>query len=251
MKYEKNSMKVFNKALKPLTIVYITIVSLILFSAQAAMALQNSALPKPFSANYTVSKGRMTLGNLHASLKYSGNQYHYHKFTKATGLAALTGIKITERTDGQFSGHNIKPTHYFFNQSRRSKKRIDKAHFSGNKATGSYKGKPYNIVVSGNTLDRASLELALARDLAANKPRLAYQVIEKGKIKNYTFAKQGQHQIKTAAGTFNTIKVAVVRSSSKRQTTFWMAKELNYMPVKIIHNEKGDVITTVIKNYKL
>ncbi len=245
-------MKMFNKALfKTQSIVHFTIIGLLLFSAQAVMALQNNVLPKAFTANYTVSKGRMTLGNLHASLKYSGNQYHYHKFTKATGLAALTGIKITERTDGQFSGRNIRPTRYLFNQSRRGKQRIDKATFSGNKATGSYKGKPYKVAVPANILDRASLELALARDLAANKPRLTYQVIEKGKIKNYTFAKQGQQQIKTPAGTFNTIKVAVVRGDSKRQTTFWMAKELNYMPVKIIHKEKGDVITTVIKNYKL
>ena len=245
------TMKVFNKALKPLAIIQLTFISLMLFSAQAVIALQNNVLPKAFTANYTVSKGRMTLGNLHASLKYSGNQYHYHKFTKATGLAALTGIKITERTDGQFSGAHIKPSNYFFNQSRRSKKRIDKAHFSGNKAVGSYKGTPYNVAVSANILDRASLELALARDLIANKPRLSYQVLEKGKIKNYTFAKQGQQKVKTAAGTFNTIKVAVIRSNNKRQTTFWMAKELNYMPVKIIHKEKGDVITTVIKNYKL
>jgi hypothetical protein len=224
----------------------ICFVSLLLFSAQAALAL-----PAAFQANYSVAKGSMTLGNLHASLKYSGNNYQYHKYTKATGVAALlTGIKITENTDGQFSGQNITPRNYLFNQSRRSKARIDKAQFTSNRAVGSYKNKAYNVAISPGTQDRASLELVLARDLAQNKTRLIYSVFERGKLKHYSFQKLGYEKIQTPAGTFNALKVQVVRKGNKRETTFWMAKELDYLPVKIRHKEKDDVITTIIKNYK-
>ena len=75
--------------------------------------------------------------------------------------------------------------------------------------------------------------------------------MEKGKIKTLTFAKQGKEKIKTPAGTFNTVKIQVVRNSNKRNTTLWLAEELDYMPVKIRHNEKGNVVTTVIKNVKM
>ena len=226
-------------------------ISLLLVTAQAAMN-QAYALPRAFDANFTVAKGRMTLGNLHASLRYTGNQYQYRKSTKASGFAALvTGMKITENSNGRFAKNAIKPSNYLYNQSRRKKSRIEKIHFNGNKAVGSYKGKPFNLAVSANALDRGSVELALARDLAANKPRLVYPVVEKGKTKNLTFAKLGQEKIKTPAGTFNTIKLRVVRNNNKRNTTFWLAKELDYMPVKVRHNEKGDVITTVIKNFKM
>ncbi len=228
------------------SIVGISLISLLLITTQAAVAL-----PAAFQANYSVAKGSMTLGNLHASLKYSGNTYHYHKYTKATGIAALlTGIKITENTDGQFSGQNIVPKNYLFNQSRRSKSRIDKAQFSSNRAVGSYKNKPYNLAISPGTQDRASLELVLARDLAQNKTRLNYNVIERGKLKKYNFQRLGNEQVKTSAGLFNATKVKVVREGNKRETVFWMAKELDYLPIKIRHKEKGDVITTVIKNYK-
>jgi len=227
------------------------LISLLLVSAQAAMS-QAIALPRAFDADYTVSKGRLTLGNLHTSLKYNGNQYQYRKYTKASGFAAmLTGMKITENSDGQFNKEVIKPRNYLFNQSRRNKFRVEKTRFSGNKAIGSYKGKPYNISISPNALDRGSVELALAHDLATNKTRLVYPVVEKGKVKTLTFAKQGEEKIKTPAGTFNTVKIRVVRNTNKRNTTFWLAKELDYMPVKIRHNEKGDVITTVIKNFKM
>ena len=228
------------------SIVGTILISLLLISTQAVVAL-----PAAFQANYSVAKGSMTLGNLHASLKYSGNTYHYHKYTKATGLAALlTGIKITENTDGQFSGQNIVPKNYLFNQSRRSKSRIDKAQFSANRAVGSYKNTPYNIIIPSGTQDRASLELVLARDLAQNKKRLNYNVVERGKLKKYNFQKLGNEQVQTPAGSFNAMKVKVIREGNKRETVFWMAKELDYLPVKIRHKEKGDVITTVIKNYK-
>ncbi len=209
------------------------------------------AIPTTFEANYSVAKGSMTLGNLHTSLKVSGGRYSYHKYTKATGLAALlTGIKITENTDGTISGNNIRPTHYFLNKARRSKSKIDKVNFSENSASGSYRGKPYKIAIVKNSQDRASLELVLARDIALNKAQLSYPVIEKGGKKQYTFQKLGNEKIQTPAGTFNTVKVKVIRSSDKRDTIFWLAKEVDYMPVKIRHREKGDVITTVLKNYK-
>jgi len=218
----------------------------ILLSTQAIFAI-----PTTFVADYSVAKGSMTLGNLHTSLKVSGNRYSYQKYTKATGLAALiTGIKITENTNGQVSGHSIRPNNYLLNKSQRKKSKIDKIQFSGSNANGNYQGKSYKMSISDNTQDRASLELVLARDVALNKPQLSYPVVERGVKKQYTFQKLGNEKTQTPAGTFNTVKVKVIRSGNKRETIFWLAKETDYMPVKIRHREKGDVITTVLKNYK-
>ena len=163
------------------------LISLLLISTQAVQAL-----PKAFEANYSVAKGSMSLGNLNASLKYSGNRYVYLKSTKATGLAAvLTGITITEQTDGLFSGQNIVPQNYLFNQSRRGKSRIDKVHFSDTKAIGSYKDKRFDLPIQSGIQDRASMELVLAGDIQGNKQRLNYNVVERGKIKEYNFQKLG------------------------------------------------------------
>ncbi|MEE9309712.1 MAG: DUF3108 domain-containing protein [Cocleimonas sp.] len=209
------------------------------------------AIPNTFTANYTVAKGSLTLGNLHTSLKVSGGKYSYHKYTKATGLAALlTKIKIIENTDGTISGSTIKPTSYLLNKSQRRKSKIDRVQFLNNRVNGNYKGKSYNLAIAGNTQDRASLELVLARDLALNKSKLSYPVIESGKKKYYNFQRLGNEKTKTPAGTFNTIKVKVQRSGNTRETILWLGKEIDYMPVKIYHREKKDVITTVLKNYK-
>lgn len=219
---------------------------LLLISSQASFAF-----PPAFQADYTVKKGSMTLGSLKTTLKYSGNKYSYHKKTKATGLAALlTGIKVTENTDGTFSGQQLRPQNYLFKQSRHGKSKIDKTAFRGNKVAGSYKGKPYHFTIKNGTQDRASLELMLAQDLSQKKKSLNYQIIGRGEQQEYKFQRIGQEKIKTPAGTFNTVKVRVIRKGGKRDTTFWMAKELGYIPVKVVHREKKDLITSVIKKYK-
>ncbi len=209
------------------------------------------AMPKAFQADYAVSKGSLSLGNLRTTLKYSGNKYAYHKYTKATGLAAmLTGIKITENSDGQIIGKNFKPINYLYNRAKRSKSKIDKIQFANNRANGSYRNDNFNLAINSDVQDKASLELSLARDLKLNKTRLSYTVISKGKKSQYNFQKLGNEQIKTKAGTFNAVKVKVIRSGTKRETIFWMAKELDYIPVKVRHREKDNVITTIIKSYK-
>jgi len=222
-----------------------TILGLLLVSTQFAFSM-----PTPFVADYSVTKGNMKLGNLHTSLKIQGNKYTYHKYTKSSGLTALlTKVKISENTEGLIAGDSIKPLRYLLNKSQRNKSKVDKIQFKSNKASGSYKGKAYSLSIPGNTQDRASLELVLARDIALNKAQLNYSVVEKGKIKKYLFQKLGHEKVQTPAGNFNAIKVKVARKGKKRETIFWLAKEINYMPVKVQHREKNDVITTILKRY--
>jgi hypothetical protein len=209
------------------------------------------AMPKALTANYTVYKGAMNLGDMNLSLKYSGNQFHYYKDTKAKGLVALiTKAKIIEKVDGSFRGNQIKPKKYYFLQQTRKNSRIENTYFSGKTAKGTYKDKHFNLKLPIGTLDRASLELALANDISNKKPTLRYNVMERGELKQYVFSRQGQEKLTTPAGDFMTIKVKVVRSGNKRSTLFWLAKKLDYMPVKIVHKEKNDVITTVIKSHQ-
>ena len=247
-------MKVINKIMinfKSLAKVFFASLLIIVFSVSNQLMAQPAALPDAFKADYSVARGKLKLGNLHASLKYSGNTYDYRKYTQATGIAALiTGIKITETTNGQLSGLNVIPKSYLFNQSQRNKTRIDKAQFNGREAVGSYKNKPYKVTLPHGAQDRASLELVLARDMAQNKARLQYNIFERGKIKQYNFQKLGVEQIKTPAGTFSAVKVKVIREGKKRETVFWLAEKIDYLPVKIRHTEKGEVITSLIRSYQ-
>ena len=210
------------------------------------------SLPKESSAVFNVTRNGTGVGYLETSLRYLGQTYEYNKYTQSTGLAKLlTKAKITEKVSGKFAGERLIPVSYSFNQSTRKKQVTDKARFAGNRASGMYQGNAYSIQTPANVLDRGSLELAVARDLQLNKPQLQYNVMERGKIKRYLFVRVAKEVLNTPAGAFNTVKLGVKRDDKSRKTTYWMAKELTYLPVKMLHEEDGDVIGSEIGKFTI
>ncbi|MEZ5450453.1 MAG: DUF3108 domain-containing protein [Thiolinea sp.] len=223
--------------------------SILLLGLWALTPLQ--AAPQAFQASYDVVKSGLTLGEMQANLNYAGNRYTYLKQTKANGLAALlSGDTLTERSAGQKRGAQLLPQTYLQHHKNRRKDRRDQFQFNTpTQVTGNFEGTAYQLNVPNGTLDPALLELRIMDDLAANRP-LVYQVTEKGKLKQYRFQRQGQETLKLPAGTYACEKIHMVRDEGKRSTTLWLAPELGYVPVKIRHDEKGDVIETQLKKYQ-
>jgi len=209
------------------------------------------ALPNAMTSTFDVSRNGLSLGYLKTTLKYTGNKYQYHKSTKATGLAkVLTKATVTERSEGLFSGNRVIPTSYLYDEKRRKKRRVDKATFAKGRANGVYKDKTYNVAVPANMLDRGVIEVVVANDLNRKLPNLNYKIMERGELKDYSFIRQGVEKVTTPAGTFNAVKLKVKRANSSRETTYWMAQKIGFLPVKMIHKEKGDTFTSVLKSYK-
>lgn len=210
------------------------------------------SLPKETSSVFAVSRNGSNVGYIESRLKYLGQTYEYSKFTQSTGLAKfLTKARVSEKSVGKFSGERLIPVSYSFDQKTRKKHITEQARFSGSRASGMYKGNAYSVPTPSDVLDRALLEVAVARDLALNLPRLQYNVMERGEIKQYTFARIGNERLDTSAGTFNTVKLQVQRKNQSRKTTYWMAKELGYLPVKMQHEEDNEVISSVIDRFTI
>ena len=210
-----------------------------------------NAAPAAFQASYSVIKSGLSLGEMKASLIYSGNQYTYLKQTKANGLAALlSGDTLTERSQGEKQGHQLSSKNYLHHHKNRRKERRDQFNFSApTQVQGNYKGTAYTLSVPNGTVDPALLELQIMDDMRASRP-LNYRITEKGQLKDYRFRKMGKETLNLPAGTYDCEKIEMIRNNGTRTTTIWLARELNYLPVQIRHNEKGDVIETQLTNYK-
>ncbi|CAA6812402.1 MAG: Unknown protein, partial [uncultured Thiotrichaceae bacterium] len=59
----------------------------------------------------------------------------------------------------------------------------------------------------------------------------------------------GKEMLSLPAGQYNCEKIRMIRDNGKRTTTIWLAPELDFVPVKISHNEEGSVIETQLKSY--
>lgn len=185
------------------------------------------------------------------SLSYQGNQYHYHKKSKTTGLASLfSNDVITENADGIFNGEYLQPKTYLFHHKSKRKDRKTQATFqSPTKVTGIHNNTAFSLDAAADSIDRATLELALARDLLKKKKSFSYTVIEKSKQKRYDLKTLGEEVLTLNGKKYHCKKMTVERDNNNRQTIFWLAKETDFMPVKINHIEKGDSLVSTLRTF--
>lgn len=101
-------------------------------------------------------------------------------------------------------------------------------------------GSPRDIPLQPGYLGPASYQVQLRRDLVAGKTSFDYQVMDRGKVKQYVFQSEGTDTIHTATGDVNAVRVRRVRDDNVRQTIFWMAPTLGYQLVKLRQEENGD-----------
>ena len=99
-----------------------------------------------------------------------------------------------------------------------------------------------------NIMDKLLYQLAIMNDLKVGKEQLAYTVADGGQIKIYKFNMLGEELIKTPIGVLHTLKLERQKPNSRRKTTIWCARKLNYLPVKVENIEKDGRKTIAIIN---
>lgn len=106
-------------------------------------------------------------------------------------------------------------------------------HHTTNKPAGSFE-------ISKATLDKLTYQLKIRQDLSNSKDILVYSVADKRKLKQYGFDIIGNAVLETPMGKLNTLQIKRDRgANAKRETTLWLAKDWDYLLVKIHQKEKG------------
>jgi hypothetical protein len=98
--------------------------------------------------------------------------------------------------------------------------------------------KPWKMEVPLLALDKLSYQLQIRADLIHNRPLLEYKIADGGRIKEYSFELLGEEEVQTDAGRFMAVKVKRIRENEDRQTIFWMAKDWDYMIVRLQQQEE-------------
>ena len=79
-----------------------------------------------------------------------------------------------------------------------------------------------------------------------------YKVYDDGKVKDYLFISNGIDKIITTVGQLDCLKVTRVRANSSRETHIWLAKDFDFIPIKVIQENKGEeVVSLVLESIKI
>ena len=209
-------------------------------------------LPAAFRAEFLLyTKGIKVARMEREYSRAADGSYSYRSETQATGLIALLrNDLILEITNWLLEGDNIKPVHYSYSHTRTKKERQVTIDFDWGKRqiTNSINGEAWNMPVEPGTMDKLLYQLAIMRDLKSGKSPISYTIADGGKIKTYNFELVGEEMLDTPLGEFHTLKLLRDKPNSRRKTTLWCARELEYLPVRVENIESDGRKTVAVIN---
>ena len=217
-------------------------------SALLGLGLVNSAWAMaPFQASYQFSYNNKNLGSATRSLSQQGNQWVYKFSAKAGGIASASETS-------QFSFANNKIASQKFSRTSKMLVYSDSLsiHFNpSSKIINTKKDdKARAFAWQTGVLDELNAELQLREDLKnGNALQSRYFIADHKAVDERKFIQQGNETVKTDFGTFNTVKVVLQHSKPGRNTVFWLAPKLDYLPVKVTHNDKKSSYGLLLTGY--
>ncbi len=197
-----------------------------------------------FTAEYRLSRSGIEFGKVEMTLqRLEEDGYRYQAKTIPIGLFALfKKDEITEVSEGHIRGETVIPENYLYNHQRSKKPRRVELSFDwkAGRVTNRTPNSRWTMPIQNGTQDKFSKQLALMMAMANNSKQVIFSVADGGRLKRYQFNIIGRESIRTAAGDFDTIKVARSKERNPSQTTLWLAPELGFLPVQVKKkNEDG------------
>ena len=219
------------------------LVRLILAAGLLACSLPAPAesLLTPHVAEYKVSVSVFG-GQLNTELRATADGYVATHSIKTTGMSRLLASgNITESSTFARQSGGIRPQRYHSDDTlTRDKIRADiEFDWDTGEATGTVNGEPFASVMDAVAYDRVSIQYELMSDLMNGTASKEYELFDVDEIKTITVQNIGSRSVTVPAGKFQAIGVRHQTPGSKRVTTMWCVKELDYLPVIVEQHRSG------------
>ncbi|WP_394129879.1 DUF3108 domain-containing protein [Shewanella maritima] len=194
----------------------------------------------PHTATYNVFYGSFELGKAHYELPATDSNYYTYHFNSEVGLLMLSD-KRNIRSEFLLENNKLIPFRYLHKRSGTGSDYEEQTAFTKaqNFIHTIYKLDALKLPYEEDVFDPLMVQLQFRMDLAANKKPLNFSMVKEKELDDYQFRIVAEEKMTIQSGTYDTVKIEVIRDSSKRQTYFWMAKELAYLPVRLSHFSKG------------
>ena len=208
------------------------------FSIEAATANDDTNCDPaltPYHLEYAANYNGMDI-NAQRQLTFDGKQYRL----TTTAKNMLSSIE----EEGAFVINKkqlIADQHYEYKRNIFGMKTTEKLTYEREARVANYKSKKKDrqVKLKPGQLNRLSYQVQLQRDLINQVSPLQYQVISRGRVKQYNFETLGEETLETPMGKIPALKVRRIREDDDRETLFWFAPEWNYLLVQLWQKEKG------------
>lgn len=223
----------------------------LLLAAFAGIAAGSQPRLRPFSAEYDLKLGYLSIGKVRVTLHLDRRgRYRYRALTEPVGLTAvLRSDEITEISHGEIRDGTVVPLSYRYRHLKSDNPRRVDLHFDWQamQVTNRTPESEWVMRIKPGTQDKFSQQLMLILALMKGDRSIDFPVADGGRLKRYLFLVQERVTVETPAGRFASLHLMRRKQGQRATADFWMAPELNYLPVKVERREKeGDFVMELL-----
>ncbi|MDG4594866.1 MAG: DUF3108 domain-containing protein [Candidatus Contendobacter sp.] len=220
--------------------------TMVLVSAWALGELATAAdgLPvTPYQARYEVYASGFSVGEAVIILTAAGpGAYRMTSDVRPNGLVTLLAAgRIHEQASGEIREGAIQPRQYerVLDTGRKSDHVQLRFDWSAGQVQARHNADQATLPLTPGVVDPLSLQLVVMADLRRGQTPSQYSLVDRNEIKTYQVRNQGREVLETPLGKLNTVLINQYTPGKTRMTTFWVAPDLQYLPVRIVQEKKG------------
>lgn len=210
---------------------------LVVFSIDARAAKEPLT---PQTAEYQVNYGSIELGKARYQLPAPEGDLYQYRFDSDVSLLMLSDRR-TVKSIFSLAGTKLIPMRYSHERNGTGPSYQEQSAYvlSQKLVHSRYKDERAKFPYTEDLFDPLMVQLQFRLDIAAGAKTMHYKMLKSGEIDEYDFRVVGKERVNIESGSYDTVKIEVVRDNNKRQTLFWMAPDLGYLPIRLTHFEKG------------
>ncbi|ABV87711.1 DUF3108 domain-containing protein [Shewanella pealeana] len=209
--------------------------------AASGTTLADTTVLTPHTAEYQVYYGSIELGRARYILEAPQGNFFQYRFDSDVGLLMLSDKRHILSEFTLEDANQLVPMRYSVERTGTGPSFREQAAFAKgqNVVHSRYKDERAKFPYDNQLFDPLMVQLQFRLDMQAHKDELHYTMVKEGEVDDYAFKIVGKERVNIESGSYQTVKFEVVRDSKKRQTFFWMAPDLSYLPIRLTHFEKG------------
>jgi len=207
-----------------------------------------------YDAHYSASLKGFTVGKIEQSLRHNGDLIVLKNEAQTSGAVSLFKDKrVKQRSSFMIGANYIKPVSYSYSDPDKYRRNVNlDFNWHEQRVSDSYSRNNIKLPQDVEVLDKLSYQVAMMRDLSKGHTSLSYLAHNGREFKPYNLEVIADERLKTKLGWIDTKVIKLVRDGNKKTTLLWVAPSLNYIPVKLLHdNGKGQKVVAIITLYKI
>lgn len=229
----------------------------IAISTLLAAGCLHATEPPPFQphrATYTVERGNAEIGRLEVELdQRDDGLWHYRIESEATAwYVRMLGISTTESAWFEWTGSAVRPLTYHHVSREPGSDRFWQHRYDWRNMrteTRTHEGES-EIALTAEVVDPLTLRLQAVARLAEQAPdfeRFELSVLERDEIERQHYRFEKTEMLEIDGRCFRTAVFKRFRKEgSSRNYTAWHAASLDWMPVRIRHEDDGKPVTMTL-----